>query len=234
MLNDLLVRGRALTNEDVLALSSGAVDNADTYDFPSRIPRPGGLYSEEVFGLVDHGALARGLDADTRHDRWGHIELFEPMPHPLRNGHTLGHVLVVPPCYRRFVLRSAEESQKAAWKRRAKILAMNEYSIRTQEKLLEQRGLLHTSDIERMGATWMQPPLSGHYRAVVDANLRIGRLRELRAPADTLRHWQDRLVFRTKGLFDELVGLAGPFGEALVLRALSVSDSVPTAFSTFS
>ncbi|WP_394843570.1 hypothetical protein LZC95_41790 [Pendulispora brunnea] len=234
MQNDLIYRGRALTTTETLALSSGAVTTADTYDFPSRIPRPGGLYSEEVFGLADHAALARALDADTRHERWGHIALDEPMVHPLRAGHVLTHILVVPPCYRRFILRSAEESRQEAWRRRAKILSMNEYSIRTQEKLLEQRGLLHVSDIERMGPTWVQPPLNGHYRAVVDANARIARLRELRAPTDTLCHWQDRLLFRTKGLYDELVGLSMRFGAGLVLRALSVSVDALTASTSFS
>ncbi|WP_394833042.1 hypothetical protein LVJ94_41720 [Pendulispora rubella] len=234
MQNDLLYRGRALTTAETLALSSGAVTTPDTYDFPSRIPRSGGLYSEEVFGLADHAALAHALGEDARHERWGHIALHEPMLHPLRAGHVLTHILVVPPCYRRFILRSAEESRQSAWNRRAKILAMNEYSIRTQEKLLEQRGLLHPSDIERVGPTWVQPPLNGHYRAVVDANMRIERLRELRAPADTLRHWQDRLLFRTKGLYDELVGLSMRFGAGLVLRALSVSVDAVTASTSFS
>jgi len=234
MQNDWLHRGRTLTAEETLALSSGPVTTPDTYDFPTRIPRRGGLYSEEVFGVVDHAALAYALDADTRHDRWGHIELHEPMAHPLRANHLLTHILVVPPCYRRFILRSAEESREAAWRRRAKILAMNEYSMRTQEKLLEQRGLLHISDIERIGPTWVQPPLNGHYRAVVDANMRIERLRELHAPSDILRHWRDRLLFRTKGLYDELVGLSTRFGAGTVLRALSVSVDTATATSTFS
>ena len=60
----------ALTNKDVDKLSGGELQNADTVNFETMEPVPGGLFDRKLFG--GHNGRA-----------WAHITLAEPMPNPV-------------------------------------------------------------------------------------------------------------------------------------------------------
>jgi hypothetical protein len=229
MIDDAVLRAaRPLSVDEVLATSGGPIDSPETYDYGTLEPEPGGLYAEEFFGPVDlragggEGDAARP-DRDLRGDRWGHVALAEVIAHPLRDDLPLAHVLIVPPAHRRFFQQSAEASRVAARERRREILAMGEEPYGDPvDKVLAEEGLLDEADIDARGPTWVEPPLNGHYRAVVNINHHLRRLRELEAPAQPLAEARERLVFRVKNLFEHLWSRRADLGDGVLLRALSL------------
>jgi DNA-directed RNA polymerase subunit beta' len=215
------IEGRVLDADEALALSSGAVKNPEAFNYATRVPERGGLQCAEIFGPADWSAIAGDPSADVRRDRWGHVALDEPLAHPLRGDAVLVCLLVVPPYFRRWTLVPAELSRERAWRRRAQILATDERELGDPpEKVLFEEGLAQEADINALGVTWEEHPLNALYRAIVNRNNRLRRLRQLNAPADVLAHEGDDLTGRMDSLFRELVARREELGEANLLRAL--------------
>lgn len=88
----------------IRARSRGAVTNAETYELdngrPVLPPVAGGLFCPAVFGPIGEAPVHPKLDP--RADRFGHIELPEPVAHPLIEGAQIEALLVPPPAMRLF------------------------------------------------------------------------------------------------------------------------------------
>lgn len=233
---------RVLTADESRTVSSGAVTKPDSYNYRTMQPEPHGLYCEEIFGKaslsVATGANAVGvvrrqirLEADERKDRWGHIDLTEPIPHPLRKNAVIEVIFVAPPAYRKFIRRSAEEARAAAMERRTELLAMinddtwvgrcDDGTDRPDNLLIEE-GLDDEAAIRTLGPTWEEPLLNILYRNVLNDAQRVGRLHELHAPEDVVREKRRSLASHLERLFEEL-STDGLGDEAATLRALMLT-----------
>jgi DNA-directed RNA polymerase beta' subunit len=237
-----LAGARVLSPSEALALSSGVVVKPDSYNYRTMLPERRGLYCEDIFGeakLSVESAARQGivrralrLDADARKDRWGHIELPEAISHPLQDDAVFAQVMVLPPWYRRFTQRTAEESRRLATKRREELLSMiddeswvGDWRDGTDrpDKLLVEEGLELEADIRALGPTWEEPPLNGQYRALVNDSERLRRLLELGAPVELIEERRGSLVLRVRRLFEEIADQRSMLGDEVALRALSMS-----------
>jgi DNA-directed RNA polymerase beta' subunit len=233
---------RVLRSDEALALSGGAITKPDSYNYRTMKPERGGLYCEEIFGAVDlkqeetsaSGIVKRAvrLDADDRKERWGQIDLPIAVAHPLHKEETIEHVLVLPPAYRRFLRRSAEESRAHATKRRSELLAMIndpdwigdcQTGTDRPDKLLAEEGLDDEAAIKKLGPTFEEPQLNTHYRAIVNDSHRTRRLRELGAPDEIVSQQASSLIDHITHLF-EAIDARSDLDEAIKLRALSLAQ----------
>jgi hypothetical protein len=199
-LDPALLARPPLDAEGVLALSRGRVTSPETYSYANQRPERRGLYAEEIFGPFRPASLEE-VAADPRADRFGHLELPEPLAHPRAPGCSLTHVVVVPPAYRRFVLRSAE------WHREQARAMAAEYAAHPPvdgpaEKLLSEMGYGDPEAI--VEPMLVEPPLNTAYRTVVNHSWRRERLAELGAPKEFLDQNHGALVRALAHLYDEL------------------------------
>jgi hypothetical protein len=191
----------APVDDCVVAQSNGRVLNPECYNYRTGLPERGGLCAVEVFGAVqwtaDDGTGAHRfafLD-DTRAERWGHIALSRPIPHPDDATATLTSIPVMPPFHRRYRMQSPDEAHARSRAFRDRIMRDPDEAYRTMGDppavLLGELGLWHVEEdrplsdeeIEAMSPGAIEPPVSGHYRSVVNRTNRLARLLELDAPA---------------------------------------------------
>ena len=114
------VRVSMLSEKQILAMSSGEVESADTMNHRTLLPAPGGLFCQRIFGPVrDHTCACprpsrqRGnetrrcprcgvdrIEANVRRRRFGHIPLASPVCHIWRYkgpGNQISRLTAIPP-----------------------------------------------------------------------------------------------------------------------------------------
>ena len=190
--------GDDVRGDCVLSYSNGLVENPESYNYRTFLPERGGLYSVEVFGPVTWPSGSNRIEEDSRSERWGHILLSEPMPHPDAPHVRLSHLPVLPPVHRRYVKLTAEETRCDARARRDEVMSDPDATYRAwgdpPSVVLGELGLwdfdqdrpLTDAEIDAFPSAMREPVVSVSYRAVVNRSRRIRRLRELEAPSDVI------------------------------------------------
>lgn len=193
------------------AQSSGVCEKPETYNYRTFLPEKRGLYAEEIFGAVSWSLGQPRLPEDSRADRWGHIELAEPMAWlgaPPRSV-----VLVVPPVHRRFRASSAEQSAERARRWREHLIELDRSGrwpyCDPLEKLLAEAGIEDPGDVERIGASAVEPTLNVLYRRVVNLSNRLRRFAELGAPEPVRGRVRETLRAVLEALDRELLATLG-------------------------
>lgn len=229
-----------LTDEQLRARSSGRVTSPEAYNFRTFRPERRGLYSEEIFGEAKwaSGELAAAA-ADDRSERWGHIELGEPVRHALSSStapslaeslaapsHGQSVVLVVPPVHRRFLLLTPHEHRERLRARRAELLELDRanqwpYSDSLETVLLEE-GLADPDELESTGEGMIEPALSTAYRSIVNHANRLKRLVELDAPAVICESQRTALKEKCERL--DVVLAASSLPKDVLMLALGLSE----------
>lgn len=162
------------------------------------------------------------IGEDVRSDRWGHIALANPVPHPDAPDVGLRYVPVMPPVYRRFRNMSAEETHSRARSERDWVMS-NADSLYTTygdlpDTLLLEQGLwnqvhgrpLSDTEIEELPPMHIEPTVGGFYRRVIVRSQRTGRLTELGAPDEVVDSEWTSLVEAVHQLFAQLQGMDLP------------------------
>ena len=194
--------------------SNGEVRSPESYNYRTFRPEAGGLYDETVFGpLTEPGAVLEDVPDDRRSDRWGHVVLARPVPHPEDASRQLRSVPVLPPAYRRFRRLDRAETQEWARGTRDRIMADPDAVYQSQgdppSTILGEMGLwsfdedrpLNDEEIEALEPVTQEPEVGGHYRRVINVSHRLHRLEELDAPARVLDEYYGSLRDAVAGLF---------------------------------
>ena len=106
----------------IRARSRGAVRKPETINYKTHRPEADGLFCQKIFGPIADYECACGkykrmkhrgvvcekcgvevIGSKVRRERFGHIELVSPVPHPLLDGHVLEALPVLPPDLRPLV-----------------------------------------------------------------------------------------------------------------------------------
>ncbi len=201
----------------VLIASSGEVKTPYAYNLRTYLPEIDGLSCEHIFGEVSWAAgESEAILRDDRGERWGHIELGVRLTHPRKSGAMLLRIPVLPPRFRRFRVIQDHELKAERIRCRDQIMANPERAERVfcdpYPKLLREQGLwndeenrpLTDNEISAGARAFVEAPVHGHYRHVINWSNRIRRLRSMQAPREVLRNSIENLAQAIEDTFATL------------------------------
>ncbi len=189
--------------------SGGVIDSPFSYNYRTHLPEVRGLACPEVWGPVPWtGSHDSDIPNDPRREGLGHVELPEPVPHPLNPEVALRNVPVIAPGLRGFVQLDAATSHARLRAMRDALLSQD---AEPHAKMLGEVGLwdadrdraLTDAEIAAIDPIDEESALDRAYRAVVN---HAGTLKRLldggEAPDPVLDDLRGRLRGAIHALFE--------------------------------